>query len=71
MANLDLIGFEGEELTITIVDLTGRTVKTQQLATIIDAEWTQSVDLQGLVSGVYFVKIANKDRVWTQEIIKM
>ncbi len=69
--NLEINEFEGEELEVTIMDVTGRTVETIYLEGYGGFNYfTQQVDLTGRVSsGLYLVRLRNGQGVVTRKLI--
>jgi hypothetical protein len=65
--NLDLSNFEGEELFLSVTDLTGRRLLSQRVV----AQTSAVLDLQRLTDGVYILLIANeKGELFTERLVK-
>jgi Secretion system C-terminal sorting domain len=58
------------DATITVTDLTGKTITTLQKASIAQSE-TISFATSDWTAGVYFVTISSKDRLQTLKVVKM
>jgi hypothetical protein len=70
LLNVELQGFEAQELQLQIFSLTGQLV----LSEMIDhdgAEFmTTNVNVSQLPGGAYLLKVQGQDRVWSRELIK-
>lgn len=68
--NLDLEGFEQEELIVEIIDLMGRVRLRQELNTLSQERFSHRFNIKNMESGMYFIKVYSNDRQWTQSFIK-
>ena len=59
------------EAQVSILDATGRLVNTQPLVTIEVGMQTQDIDLTNLNNGIYFIRIANKEKVEVKKFLLM
>lgn len=67
---IDLFGFEGQELTFRLVDLTGKTMFTKQYSSESGKETTE-IDLSKLVPGMYILHGTDGKRNWVRDVVKV
>ena len=66
---LSMTGFEEGQAMIRVVDLFGKTIlNTQQY--LIRGRGTMNVQLGNVLSGVYIIQVAQKDKVKTLKLMK-
>jgi len=66
---IDLIGFEGQELTFSLVDLTGKTMFIKTYQSESDNAITE-IDLSKLAPGMYVLHGTDGKRNWVREVVK-
>jgi hypothetical protein len=68
--NIELHGFQNEDFEIEIIDLTGRVLRKEIIENNPSEKLIFPVDVSDFRSGMYFVRVLNEDRVWTQQFVK-
>ncbi|MEO6758148.1 MAG: T9SS type A sorting domain-containing protein, partial [Saprospiraceae bacterium] len=68
--NLDLQGFAAMPLEISLRDVTGRVLRSFKTIANGGERFSESMDLQGLPAGLYFVRVTNGQSVWSSEVVK-
>lgn len=66
---IDLLGFEGQELTFKLVDLNGRTMFTKTYRSE-SGNATTEIDLSKLAPGMYVLHGTDGQRNWVREVVK-
>jgi hypothetical protein len=67
---IDLYGFEGQELTFRLVDLSGKTMLTKTFRSESGKETTE-IDLSKLTPGMYVLHSTDGKRNWVRDVVKM
>lgn len=70
LINVELQGFEAQELQLQVFSLTGQLVLSEMIDHNGTAFMKAEVNIDQLASGAYLMKVQGKDRVWTRELIK-
>ena len=66
---IDLLGFEGKELSFRLVDVNGKTLLTKKYRSESGNE-TTDLDLSKLAPGMYFLHGTDGNRNWVREVVK-
>ena len=66
---IDLLGFEGKELTFRLVDINGKTMVANKFRSESGNETTE-IDLSKLAPGMYFLHSTDGKRNWVREVVK-
>lgn len=67
---VEMQGFESDRCQILLTDIHGRTLR-QEAVTGIAGYLRHTLSMEGLPAGTYFLRVAENDRVFTRQIIKM
>ncbi|MEM9920767.1 MAG: LamG-like jellyroll fold domain-containing protein [Bacteroidota bacterium] len=67
---VELAGFEGNHFEIGLLDVMGRELQRIDIGQFPEQGVQQLLQIGDLPEGVYFVRIANEERVWTREFVK-
>lgn len=67
---LELRGFAGTTVDLSLTDAQGRLMYRQAAVTVSSDNWSTALDLSGMPAGVYFLRIGSADRVWVRELVK-
>ncbi len=70
LLKIDLQGFGGMDLEISLRDVNGRVLRTLSTTAGGADKFTQEIALNGLPSGMYFLRVTNGKTVWTSEVVK-
>jgi hypothetical protein len=68
--NIDLIGFEGQDLDFRLMDMTGKIMIKQSFRSEWAKETTQ-IDLSSLPPGMYVLHSTDGKRTWVRDIVKV
>ncbi len=60
---------EDADITVQIIDLQGRIVKTEQLSTVKGSNFLQ-VDINGMDQGLYFIKVFHHQKALVSKFVK-
>ncbi|MCB0528396.1 MAG: T9SS type A sorting domain-containing protein [Saprospiraceae bacterium] len=67
---VDLVGFEGRDLSVALYDARGRLLQTQQMAQNPEQQLSLRFDLSAYPAGAYFVRIDDGIQVKTRTVMK-
>jgi hypothetical protein len=67
---IDLMGFEGKEISFQLADMTGQIKEVKKYLCETTNE-TTSIDLSRLVPGMYLLQATDGKRNWVREVVKM
>ncbi|MCB9283647.1 MAG: T9SS type A sorting domain-containing protein [Lewinellaceae bacterium] len=68
-AIVELTGFEGGPVQIELIDLMGRKLWSQTKEAPSDF-YKETIDLQSFPTGLYFVRVQHRNKVWVKEVVK-
>ncbi len=68
--NVELRGFEGQDIELELTNLQGIQLFSQSYENIQSATWRNEISLEEFPSGMYFMKVKSAGRVWVNEFVK-
>lgn len=69
LARLELRGFAGD-FRVDLVSVTGQILQSEQLSLSENEYRIHTVSLEDVPTGMYFIRIAGAERVWTKSVVK-
>lgn len=66
--NVELRGFQGEEISLELTDLQGRILQSQN--SLPGEHWQSELDLNHLPNGMYFLRVVSEGKVYTKQVLK-
>lgn len=66
--SIELMGYENQELTVQLLDMTGRVLKTQTIDHQFEVQ-AHNFNLPKVAAGMYLLKVQGKDKTTTREIV--
>ena len=70
LLNVELQGFEAQELQLQVYSLTGQLVMTEKIDHNGNEFMKTNINIDQLVNGAYILRVQGKDQVWSRELIK-
>jgi hypothetical protein len=70
LLTVELQGFESAPLNLQLFATTGQLLLTKRLNHQGQVFYTEQLDVSQLPSGLYYLKVQTKDRVWTTDVVK-
>ena len=70
LLNLELQGYEAQELQVQVFNLAGQLMLSQTIDHQGAEFMNANIDINNLASGAYVLKVLGKEQVWTRELIK-
>ncbi len=68
--NIELKGFEGQEIEMELTNLQGLQLFSQSIENIHSKDWRGEISLEDFPAGMYFLRVKSAGRVWVNEFVK-